>query len=82
MPRHRNHRSLPIICPPYWTTARFNSTCSCGKKIQVGDKIFYRGKSRTLPAKAVCEKCGIPWEYDIKAEESMEQYGTDIMFDC
>ena len=39
---------------PYWTRARFHSTCPCGTRIRKGDRIFYYPNDRT----ALCEKCG------------------------
>jgi hypothetical protein len=38
---------------PYWTTARFNSKCSCGQQINKGDRIFYYPATKT----ALCPKC-------------------------
>ena len=39
---------------PYWTSARFNSTCPCGDKIEKGESIFYYPKGK----KAYCAECG------------------------
>ena len=38
---------------PYWTTARFNSKCTCGQEIKKGDRIFYYPATKT----ALCPKC-------------------------
>ena len=39
---------------PYWITARFRSTCSCGTAINKGDTAYYYPRQR----KALCEACG------------------------
>jgi predicted SprT family Zn-dependent metalloprotease len=46
---------------PYWTTARFDSACSCGTKIKKGDRIFYYPNGKT----AVCEHCGAKGQAEI-----------------
>jgi transposase len=59
---------------PFWMNAKFSSKCSCGKQISKGDKIYYYPNGRT----AVCESCGKQGERDLRAEMSMDSYGTDI----
>ena len=39
---------------PYWTIARFNSNCGCGKRITKHEDIFYYPRQR----KALCKDCG------------------------
>lgn len=62
---------------PYWLNARFASVCGCGVQIKRGDRIFYYPKSK----KAVCEKCGRLGEGDLRAERSMDAFGTDCGYD-
>jgi len=38
---------------PYWLTARFNSTCTCGQPITKGQRIFYYPNGR----QALCPQC-------------------------
>jgi len=71
-------RKLPAIAWPYWTRARYNNKCKCGQIININDEIFYRPRSRRHPALVVCKDCGIKWDYDIKAEQSLCEKGTDI----
>jgi hypothetical protein len=62
---------------PYSTIARFPSRCSissCQAKINKGDSIVY-DKMRGL---VYCRLCGEPVLDNVRAEKSMEQYGTDI----
>ena len=60
---------------PYETTAKFNSSCSsCKKQIKKGDAIVY-DKYR---GKVYCSACGDEVMQGVRAERSMEQYGTDI----
>jgi len=39
---------------PFWMTAKFSSVCSCGKRINRGDRIYYYPACK----KAECEDCG------------------------
>ena len=39
---------------PYWTQARYNSTCGCGHEVFTRQNIYYYPKQR----KALCEECG------------------------
>lgn len=58
-----------IARDPYWTTAKFNSTCACGQAIQRGARIFYYPSSR----KAVCEDpCGRNGSNDLENERQYE----------
>lgn len=42
---------------PYWTTARYNSTCKhCGATIRKGDQIFYYPKGKAVYCQH--EDCG------------------------
>ena len=62
---------------PYRTTAKFNSKCShCGKPIKKADPIVY-DKNK---GKVYCGNCEAGDEImnGLRAEKSMEQYGTDI----
>ena len=59
---------------PRWISAKFNSVCDCGSQIKRGERIYYYPATRT----AVCEKCGKIGEISLRAEVSMDQYGTDI----
>lgn len=72
---YRNRRY--VSADPYWLNARFASTCTCGKRIQKGDRIFYYPKTKT----AVCETCGQKGARDLAAEMSMDRYGTDCGYD-
>jgi len=62
---------------PIWIVARFQSVCSCGKNIRKGDKAFY------YPARkrAICETCGHEGANALRAEISMERYGSDCSND-
>ncbi|RPJ40124.1 MAG: hypothetical protein EHM35_00530 [Planctomycetaceae bacterium] len=62
---------------PYWLAARFASTCTCGKQIRKGDRIFYYPKTKA----AVCETCGRQGANDLRAEQSMDRFGTDCGYD-
>jgi len=62
---------------PRWIIAKFNSICSCGKKIKRGDRIYYYPSER----EAVCDICGKAGEYDLKKEISMDNFGTDCAYD-
>ena len=62
---------------PRWITAKFSSTCSCGKKITKGDQIYYYPSTRT----AVCEICGKRGNSDLNREKSMDNFGTDCAYD-
>ena len=60
---------------PYKTDARFNSTCAkCGKEIKKGARIVYVPNER----KAYHEECAEDIMQGLRAERSMDQYGTDI----
>ena len=60
---------------PYRTIARFDSTCSvCHKIIKKDDPIVYDRMRRLV----YCADCGYSVIQGVKAERSMEQYGTDI----
>ncbi len=59
---------------PRWIVAKFSSACSCGKQIKRGDSIYYYPATRS----AVCESCGKVGDRNLRAEISMETYGTDI----
>ena len=68
---------------PHKTIARFNSTCStCGKSINKGDDIVY-DKYRKLVycLSSVDIDCGSELLRSIQAEKSMDQFGTDCMYD-
>ena len=62
---------------PYWTTAKFNSTCACGKAVKQGDRIFYYPSQK----KAVCETCGEEGASALRAEIAYERYGSDCAMD-
>ena len=64
----RHQRNLD----PYWTTARFNSTCRCGKAIKRGDRIFYRPNGKV----AYCEECGQSEQCQFQAEVWDEEHNT------
>lgn len=56
---------------PRWISARFPSTCRCGKRINKGDEIlWYPGKKYVL-----CQTCGSPeWAAFKAAAWDEEQY--------
>ena len=58
--------------------AKFDSTGSCGHAIAKGDAIGYNPRNR----KTSCATCWHRWQYDVAAESSMEQFGTDCAYDC
>lgn len=68
---------------PYRTTARFNSTCSqCGKTLTKGDPIVYDKMRKLVYCLSEDENdCGSQILRDVQAERSMDQYGTDVMYD-
>lgn len=39
---------------PRWITAKYNSTCFCGKEIKKGDRCYYYPSGK----KVACEDCG------------------------
>ena len=39
---------------PYWLNARFASTCTCGRPITKGQRIFYYPNGK----QALCSTCG------------------------
>jgi len=49
---------------PRWIVARFASTCSCGKPIAKGERIYYYPTAR----KAYCHECGEPMHARFVAE--------------
>lgn len=60
---------------PYMIQARFLCTCSdCKKAIKKGEIIIYA----PLIRKVFCEKCGEPVMRALQAEQSMDNFGTDI----
>ena len=63
---------------PYWTEARFASTCTCGKRISKGSKIYYFPNGKT----AHCEPCGKVEAKAMQAELSFDRFGTDCAYDC
>jgi len=66
---------------PYQTTARFNSVCSgCGKKIKKGDPIVYDRYRKLVFCLDGCGE-GESILKGVRAEKSMDQFGTDIMYD-
>lgn len=70
-------RRLRAYADPYRTVARFSSVCcvtSCQAKIKAGDSIVYDRDRK----KVYCIHCGAEILDNIRAEKSMEQYGTDI----
>ena len=58
---------------PYWTTARFQSVCSCGQKISIGDNIFYYPPYRSEKGSAVCDNCGREGESYLRDEINNEK---------
>uniref|UniRef100_A0A6H1ZVF8 Uncharacterized protein n=2 Tax=viral metagenome TaxID=1070528 RepID=A0A6H1ZVF8_9ZZZZ len=59
---------------PYWTTARYNSTCGCGDTIKKGTDIFYYPNNK----KALCKVCGENAYNDFRAmaqDEYMYSHG-------
>lgn len=62
---------------PYWLDARFASRCACGKAIKTGERVFYYPRER----KVVCESCGHTGENALRAEMSMDRFGTDCAYD-
>jgi len=60
---------------PYQTKARFNSKCAkCGHEILKGINIIYVPDER----KAYHLECGNDIMQGLRAEKSMDRYGTDI----
>lgn len=64
---------------PYWTRARFNSTCSCGHPIQKEDRIFYYPSQK----KAVCEgpQCGQRGAEDLADAKAVETVSYSNPYD-
>ena len=80
MNRRYSKYSAKYSADPFWMVAKFNSTCSCGKAINKGEKIYYYPKGRV----AVCaDPCGRKGENDLLADKSMEISGgmSDCMYD-
>ena len=62
---------------PYWTVARFNSTCSCGHEVKTRDNIFYYPRQR----KALCDTCGQVASREFEAMVQDEYiYNNSIQF--
>lgn len=58
---------------PYWTTARFKSTCKkCGGDIVKGERIFYYPRTKTV----YCEDaaCGDAAYHDFMTMAEAEEY--------
>jgi len=56
--------------------AKFNNTCKCGKPIVKGqDVLFYSSLNNKC---CLCVDCSQEQRNALRAERSMEQYGTDI----
>ena len=58
MTRRYRHNRHNYRRDPYWTTARFDSECSCSKAIRKGDSILYFPPHRYGKGQAECETCG------------------------
>ena len=65
---------------PYYTTARFNSNCSVyGKAIKTDDSIIYDKYHKMVYCLSNTDPdCGSEVMRGLRAEKSMDQYGTDI----
>lgn len=62
-------------CDPYQTTAKFNSKCaSCKEVIPKGVNIVYDPNEK----KAYHLACGQDIMDGLRAEKSMDEFGTDI----
>ena len=74
---HGYGRKYKKFSDPYYTTAKFDSYCSsCKKEIKKGKPIVY-DKMRSL-VYCDAENCGESVMRSVRAEKSMDQYGTDI----
>jgi hypothetical protein len=59
------YRRRPYPRDPYWLTARYPGRCSCGARIQPGDRIFWYPNTRT----ALCATCGARGAADLANEQ-------------
>jgi len=73
--RRRTYRNRD----PYWTTARYRSICpQCGDTIRQGARIFYYPRDKAALCGGACGEAGAA---ALRAEKSMDRFGTDCQYD-
>lgn len=63
---------------PFWMKAKYAGSCkTCDASISKGDQVLYNPARRGVQ----CRTCGYEVALGVRAEESVERFGTDCMLD-